>query len=75
MRDWIIDCAVRWQRRNKLVVARPMGSDDVPAAIGPRDAALKPLLATSAETEPASDLGIALAAEPEVPTHAEAPVE
>jgi chloramphenicol 3-O-phosphotransferase len=75
MRDWIIDCAVRWQRRNKLVVARPMGGDDVPAAIGPRDAALKPLLATTDEADLLPDSAIALAADPEVPTHAEAPIE
>ncbi|MNS23733.1 Chloramphenicol phosphotransferase-like protein [compost metagenome] len=75
MRDWIIDCAVRWQRRNKLVVARPMGGDDVPAAIGPRDAALKPLLATADEAELVPVSAIALAADPEVPTHAEAPIE
>lgn len=75
MRDWIIDCAVRWQRRNKLVVARPMGGDDVPAAIGPRDAALKPLLATTDEAEMVPASAIALAADPEVPTHAEAPIE
>jgi chloramphenicol 3-O-phosphotransferase len=75
MRDWIIDCAVRWQRRNKLVVARPMGGDDVPAAIGPRDAALKPFLATADEAESLPGSAIALAAPPEAPTHADAPIE
>lgn len=49
MRDWIIDCAVNWQRRNKLVVPRagamPSGRpDEVSAVIGPRDASLKALL-------------------------------
>lgn len=48
MRDWIIDCAVRWQRRNKLVVPRAgagsvSASVEVPAVIGPREAALKAL--------------------------------
>jgi chloramphenicol 3-O-phosphotransferase len=42
IRDWLIDCAVRWQRRNKLMVPRAgavAGNDEVAAVIGPRDAA------------------------------------
>jgi chloramphenicol 3-O-phosphotransferase len=45
MRDWIIDCAVRWQRRHKPVVPRAGAqADEVAAVIGPRHAALRALL-------------------------------
>lgn len=77
MRDWIIDCAVRWQRRNKLVVPRAGAvsvgaSVEVPAVIGPREAALKALwssaqapaelpLAATVPVEPIAPAPIAVA--------------
>jgi chloramphenicol 3-O-phosphotransferase len=80
MRDWIIDCAVRWQRRNKLVVPRAGAvsvgaSVEVPAVIGPREAALKALwssaqvpvelpLAATVPVEPIAPAPVAVA-EPE----------
>jgi chloramphenicol 3-O-phosphotransferase len=80
MRDWIIDCAVRWQRRNKLVVPRAGAvsvgaSVEVPAVIGPREAALKalwssaqaqaePALAATVSLEPAAPMAAVAVAEP-----------
>lgn len=64
MRDWLIDCAVRWQRRNKLLVPKSGTQPTAAAAvIGPRDAALKAAM----PAVPAS--------EPETPAMAEAPME
>lgn len=67
IRDWIIDCAVRWQRRNKLVVPRAGAvsvgaSVEVPAVIGPREAALKALWSSAQ-----APVELPLAAEPIAP--------